>query len=61
MECYEYSGLVYRKRKQDVINKLKFTRKVKPSNIISVTFNKRRTASGWKFRAKVRKPKRKRR
>jgi len=57
MEGYEYSGLVYRKRRQDVINKLKFTRKVKPSNIVSIKFNKRKSKLGWKFKALVRKTK----
>lgn len=61
MEGYEYSGLVYRKRKQDVRNKLKFTRKVKVSDIVSITFNKRKTPTGWKFKAIVRKPKKRRR
>lgn len=51
--AYEYSGLTVRKRKQDVINKLKYEKGISPSRIVSVNFNKRKQKGFWKFKAVV--------
>ncbi len=55
---YEYSGVTHRKRKEDVKSKLFFGKGISRARIVKVSFNKRPTKYGWKFRAVVKeKPK----
>ena len=56
-EHYEYSGRTFRKRRQDVLNKLRTQHKIKASQVKRITWDKR-YKSMPRFKAIVRKKKR---
>lgn len=49
MKVFEYSGQVYARNKQHVINKLVFQKNIKRSNILGIKFGKK----GTRFKAYV--------
>lgn len=50
---YEYIGHTWRKKKQDVVNALKYKEKVNPFDVVKISFGKKKEKIGWKYHALV--------